>query len=110
MTVYPDWVRQLPAVKTPFSGAVGWLMSSPVGQVVFWEFPNGAEVPPHRHGPQMGVVLAGRTVMTVEGKTQAWQTGETFWIADQEEHSARVDPDTYIIEFYQEADRHTAEP
>ena len=107
--MYPEWVKKLPQVKTPFPGAVGWLMSSPLGQVVLWEFPNGAEVPPHRHGPQMGFILGGRTVMTIDGETRAWQPGETFTISDQVEHSAVVDPGTYIIELYQESDRHTAQ-
>ncbi len=107
--IYPDWVEKLPQIKTPFPGAVGWLMTSPHGQVVFWEFPNGAEVPPHRHGAQMGFVLRGRTVMSIDGNTRAWQAGEIFTIGDQVEHSAVVDPGSYIIEFYQESNRHSSQ-
>lgn len=107
--MYPDWVTKLPRVDTPFPGAVGWLMSSPHGQVVLWEFPEGAEVPPHRHGPQLGVVVEGRTVMTIDGQEHEWLSGETFVVGDQEEHSAVVDPDTYVIEIFEEADRHKAE-
>lgn len=106
--MYPEWVSKLPQVKTPFPGAVGWLLSSPHGQVVLWEFPHGAQVPPHRHGPQMGVVLGGRTVMTIEGETRAWLPGETFSIGDQHEHSAVVDPATYVIEIFEEPDRYKA--
>lgn len=106
--MYPDWVRKLPRVDTPFDGAVGWLMSSPHGQVVLWEFPNGAEVSPHRHGPQLGIVLGGRTLMTIEGETRAWVAGETFAIGDQEEHSAIVDPGTYVVELFEEPGRHKA--
>lgn len=107
--MYPEWVRTLPQVKTPFPGAVGWLMSSPQGQVVLWEFPEGAEVKPHRHGPQLGFVLSGRTVMTIEGETRPWLAGESFAIADQQEHSAVVDPGTFIVEIFEECDRHKAE-
>ncbi|WP_431926348.1 hypothetical protein [Nonomuraea jabiensis] len=107
--MYPEWVKKLPQINTPFDGAVGWLMSSPHGQVVFWEFPNGAEVQPHRHGPQLGFVLGGRTLMTIEGETRAWVAGETFDIGDQEEHSAVVDPGTFIVEIFEESDRHKAQ-
>ena len=107
--MYPEWVKKLPQVKTPFPGAVGWLMSSPHGQVVLWEFANRVEVPPHRHGPQMGFILRGRTVMTIDGESRAWQAGETFLIGDQVEHSAVVEPGTYIIELYKDPDRHTAQ-
>lgn len=107
--MYPEWVKHLPQVDVPFPGAVGWLMASPQGQVVFWEFRDRVEVPPHRHGPQMGVILGGRTVMTIDGETRVWLARETFSIADQVEHSAVVDSGSYIIEFYQEPDRHTAQ-
>ena len=106
--MYPDWVKKLPQVNAPFPGAAGWLMSSPHGQVVLWEFQDGAVVQPHRHGPQMGFVLGGRTVMNIEGETNEWVAGETFAIGDQEEHSAVVDPGTYIIEIFEESDRHKA--
>ncbi|WP_327733457.1 cupin domain-containing protein [Streptomyces nojiriensis] len=106
--MYPEWVKNLPQIDTPFPGAFGRLMSSAHGQVVLWEFANGATVPPHRHGPQMGIVLSGRTVMTIEGETREWLAGEFFSIGDQEEHSAIVDPGTYIIEIFEEPDRHKA--
>lgn len=106
--MYPEWISKLPQIKTPFPGAAGWLITSSHGQVVFWEFPHGAEVSPHRHGPQMGFVLEGRTVMEIDGQTQVCVAGETFMIGDQVEHSAVVDPGTFIVEFYQESDRHTA--
>jgi quercetin dioxygenase-like cupin family protein len=108
LVVYPEWVNKLPQVNTPFPGAFGRLISSPHGQVVLWEFAEGATVRPHRHGPQMGFVLSGRTVMTIEGKTKEWLAGDFFHIGDQEEHSAIVDPGTYIIEIFKESDRHKA--
>jgi hypothetical protein len=53
--------------------------------------------------------VSGRTVMTIDGMTRVWQAGKTFTIGDQVEHAAMVDPGTYIIEFYQESDRHAAQ-
>lgn len=106
--MYPEWVADLPRLNTPFPGASGRLMAGPQGQTVLWEFEHGAVVPPHRHGPQMGIVLRGRTVMTVAGETRAWGAGEFFCIGDQQEHSAVVDPGTFIIEIFQEPDRHRA--
>ncbi|MTH98075.1 hypothetical protein [Roseibium sp. RKSG952] len=106
--MYPDWIKKLPRIETPFAGTFGWLLSGPHGQVVFWEFPDGAEVPTHRHGPQMGVILQGRTAMVIDGLPCVFNAGETFAIGDQVEHSAAVDPGTCIIEFYQDPDRHKA--
>jgi hypothetical protein len=56
----------------------------------------------------MGVVLDGCVVLTLEGETRAWPGGENFVIGDQEEHSAVLDPGTYVIEIFQESDRHRA--
>lgn len=106
--MYPVWVNNLPHIKSPFPGAFGRLISSPHGQVVLWEFAERVTVNSHRHGPQMGIVLSGRTVMTVEGQTKEWLAGDFFQIGDQEVHSAVVDAGTYIIEIFQESDRHKA--
>lgn len=104
--MYPEWVKNLPQVDTPFPGAVGWLMPSSHGQVLLWEFTDTVTVRPHRHGPQMGIILRGRSVMTVDGQTREWVAGEVFDIGDQEEHSAVVDPGTFIVEIFAESDRH----
>lgn len=108
--MYPEWVRKLPRVNSPFEGAVGWLLTGGDGQVVFWEFSDETAVPPHKHGPQLGFVLSGRTVMTVEGRTAEWGSGDVFEIGAQELHSAVVDAGTHIVEIFQEADRHKARP
>ncbi|MFJ5276808.1 cupin domain-containing protein [Streptomyces parvulus] len=108
--MYPSWIEKLPEVDVNFPGAIGNMIGGPDGQVVFWSFSDGGSVPPHRHGPQIGVVLEGRVDLTVEGTTRSWTAGQMFTIGNQEEHSAELAPGTRVIEVFEEADRHRARP
>jgi len=45
-------------------------------------------VPPHRHGAQWGVVLAGRMELTLGGKTEYYGPGQTHYIPAGVEHTA----------------------
>ncbi|MDH6468894.1 quercetin dioxygenase-like cupin family protein [Micromonospora sp. H404/HB375] len=106
--MYPDWIEALPRAAVNFPGAEGRLMSSPQGQVVLWSFADGGTVPPHRHGPQVGLVLSGAVHLTVEETTTTHRPGAFFVIDDQQEHGATLDPGTHVIEIFAETDRHRA--
>ncbi|MEU2040454.1 hypothetical protein [Nocardia niwae] len=107
MDDWPDWVRKLPAVDTPFPGGRGYLLAGPHGQVVFWSFPAGASVPRHQHGPQLGLVLAGQVELTAADEHRTICGGEHFSLADQLPHAALVAPGTLVIEVFADPDRHT---
>ncbi|MEU8326657.1 cupin domain-containing protein [Nonomuraea sp. NPDC048881] len=106
MTVYPAWIHDLPEVDVSFPGAKATTVRGDVGQVVFWTFADGGTVPPHQHGPQLGVVLSGRVELKVEGELRVWTAGQFFDIGDQQEHEAYVAPGTCVIEVFHESDRH----
>ncbi|KMS73589.1 hypothetical protein ACM01_17755 [Streptomyces viridochromogenes] len=104
--MYPDFIKMLPLADVNFPGAEARLISGSYGQVAFWRFEEGGSVPPHRHGAQLGIVLRGQVTLTVEGVTHTWQAGDVFNIDENDEHSATVAPGTYVVEVYQESDRH----
>lgn len=106
---YPAWLDQLPRADVTFPGAEGRLLSAPHGQVVFWSFRHGGSVPPHAHGPQMGVVLSGSVTLTVEGRTTTWRAGDHFFIEDGQSHSAVIEPGSCVVEVFAENDRHRAQ-
>ncbi|MEU3721350.1 hypothetical protein [Streptomyces sp. NPDC031705] len=106
--MFPDWIQQLPEVDVSFPGACGRLMEGPHGQVVLWSFAEGGSVPPHQHGPQLGIVLAGRVRLVVDGVLNDWTAGQMFALEDAQVHSAVIDPGTFVIEIFQEPDRHRA--
>ncbi|MEU0518554.1 cupin domain-containing protein [Streptosporangium sp. NPDC006007] len=106
VAVYPSWIADLPQVDVRFPGAQATTVRSDDGQVVFWTFENGGSVPPHRHGPQLGIVLSGQVELRIEGELRVWTAGQMFDIGDQQEHEATVAAGTCVIEIFQEGDRH----
>ena len=108
MQPFPGWIGDLPQVDTPFEGLEGRLLSGDHGQTVFFRATRDLEVPPHSHGAQYGVVVAGRVELVVGGEVRTLGPGETYEIAAGEEHAARVEAGTALVEVFQEPDRYRA--
>lgn len=106
LTMWPDWIRQLPALRPPATGSRGWLIMGKDGQTAFYEFPLATTVPMHRHGPQIGFVVTGRIDLTIGDITETYSAGDSFAVPDQVEHGARIDAGTRVIEVYAQPDRH----
>ena len=106
MEPFPAWIQALPEVDTPFEGLEGRLLSGPHGQTVFFVATRDLDVPPHSHGAQYGVVVAGRVELHVGGGVRTVVPGETYEIAAGEEHAARVEAGTALVEVFQEPDRY----
>lgn len=106
MDSFPGWLEDLPEVDTPFTGLDGRLLSSPHGQAVFFRAEEEFEVPLHSHGPQWGIVVTGRLHLTVSGKSATHGPGDTYHIGAGEEHSARLEAGTRLIDFFRDPDRY----
>jgi quercetin dioxygenase-like cupin family protein len=103
---YPDWMKDLPEVDTPFTGLKGRLLSSPHGQAVFFRADEDFEVPPHAHGAQWGIVVTGRLHLIVDGEPATYEPGGTYDIPAGAEHSARLEAGTSVIDVFQDPDRY----
>lgn len=108
MDPFAGWMQDLPEVDTPFTGLEGRMISGPDGQTVFFRAAEDFEVPPHSHGAQWGVVVTGRLHLTVEGETNTCEPGGTYSIGAGEEHSARLEAGTCVIDVFEEPDRYSA--
>ncbi len=107
MKPFPAWIGDLPEVDTPFDGLEGRLLSGPHGQTVFFLATRDLDVPPHSHGAQYGVVVAGRVELRVGAEEgRILRPGDTYEIAPGEEHAARVEAGTALDEVFQEPDRY----
>jgi len=106
MNPFPDWIDDLPEVDTPFTGIEGRLLASPHGQAVFFRAAEEFEVPPHAHGAQWGIVVAGRLELAIEGESATYEPGDTYDIASGEEHSARFEAGTCVIDVFRDPDRY----
>jgi quercetin dioxygenase-like cupin family protein len=108
MSVYSDFITQLPKADLPMEGVVGHLMASDDGQVVFFELPQGAAVPLHSHGAQWGIVVEGQIELTIGDETKKYGPGDYYHIADGEQHAATVLKPSKIIDVFSEAGRYQA--
>ena len=106
MEPFPGWIGDLPEVDTPFDELEGRLLSGPHGQTVFFLATRDLDVTPHSHGAQYGIVVAGRIHLKAGGKERTLGPGETYGIAPGEEHAARVEAGTALVEIFQEPDRY----
>ncbi len=108
MKPFPAWIGDLPEVDTPFEGLEGRLLSGPHGQTVFFLATRDLDVTPHSHGAQYGVVVNGRVELRVGGENRVLGPGDAYEIAAGEEHAARVEAGTALVEVFQEPDRYRA--
>ncbi|MEV5242598.1 hypothetical protein AB0K89_26350 [Streptomyces cinnamoneus] len=106
LVAWPQWIQRLPMAGVALPGVQGRLVAPGLGQTVLWDFPEGGSIPAHRHGPQLGVVLAGCVHLARDGVIRSVRAGESFEITDQQQHAATVAPGTLVVEVFAEPDRH----
>jgi quercetin dioxygenase-like cupin family protein len=105
---FAAWIGELPEVDTPFEGLEGRMISGPHGQIVFFRAAERFEVPPHAHGAQWGVVVAGTLHLTVDGESNTYEPGGTYEIPAGAEHSAVLEAGCALIDCFQDPDRYEA--
>lgn len=108
MNPFAGWMRKLPEADTPFEDLDGRLLAGPHGQAVFFRAEKEVEVPPHSHGAQWGIVVSGRLELTIAGEAGVYGPGDTYDIGAGEEHAARLDAGTCVIDVFQDRDRYSA--
>lgn len=105
---FPDFIDALPVVVLPFPEDIvsARAIRSDRGLVVFFTFHRAMDLPAHAHGPQWGTVVAGEIVFTIGGTTRTYRPGDSYSIAADEVHSARIAAGTQAIDVFAEADRY----
>ena len=62
---------------------------------------KGAKIPPHRHPhEQTGLMISGRLLFTVENKEREVETGDSWCLPGDSEHSVIVLEDSIIVEIF----------
>jgi len=107
---YPPEIRQLPEADITFPGVRGWLLQGDQSSVLFVDIAAIGQVPPHAHGAQWGVVLAGEMELTIGGQTRRYRPGDHYYIPAGTVHSAVFQTRTFVIDFFAERDRYQPRP
>jgi quercetin dioxygenase-like cupin family protein len=105
---FPEFIRGLPAPDSPLEGLRAWLLRDERALAMFYELPDGVEVPAHAHGAQWGVVLEGSVEFTIGGETTTYRRGDTYFVPDGVEHAAVISPGYVGIDVFADADRYQA--
>lgn len=106
--LFADFIRSLPMVDKPVVPLLGWLLQANDAVAMFYELPEGADLPEHEHGAQWGVVLRGSVDFTIGGETRTYGPGDTYSIPAGVRHSAFMHPGTAGIDVFADADRYAA--
>ena len=105
---FPEFIRALPIVDSPLASLRGWMLQTGQALAMFYEIPDGVDVPEHAHGAQWGVVLEGTVEFTIDGVTKTYRKGDTYSVPDSAAHSAVISPGFVGIDVFADADRYRA--
>ncbi len=105
---FAEFIRALPMVDSPLASLRGWMQQTGQALTMFYEIPDGVDVPEHAHGAQWGVVLAGSVDFTIGGETRTYGRGDTYYVPDGVPHRAVIHPGFVGIDVFADADRYSA--
>jgi len=76
---FAEFIRSLPMVDSPLASLRGWMLQTDQALAMFYEIPDGVDLPEHAHGAQWGVVLAGAIDFTIGGDTLEFDIVHQDW-------------------------------
>ncbi len=95
---YPDKIKQLPLYDGRFDA---YKLEAKNSDVLFASYPAGTTIPPHSHDTDnYGVITRGELILTMNGNTTRYQTGDWYHVPAHAEHAAEFKVDTDEIEFW----------
>jgi quercetin dioxygenase-like cupin family protein len=95
---FPPEITALPAFDGPFDAH---RLEAEHCDVLFASYPAGTKIAAHRHDTNnVGVITQGALVLTINGTTQTFVTGQWYHVPADTEHEARFDVDSAEIEFW----------
>ncbi len=104
--IFPEPIRNLPQANIPLDGIKAYLSQAEDHQILFMEFTEDVEVPEHSHEAQWGVVLAGKSELTIDGVERTYSKGDSVFIPKGAKHSAKIHAGYADISFFNEKDRY----
>lgn len=88
--LFPEMLEKLPDININLPGVKGKLLQAQEMQVVFFSIEDKAEIPPHHHEAQWGVMLEGEILLTIDGQPRKCRPGDSYYIPAGAIHSIRV--------------------
>ncbi len=102
----PQEIRSLPQVVVPVPGVTGYCLRNEEKQLVFFVMEEGVSFPDHAHCTQTGTVVSGEMTLEIEGRTELYQPGETYYVPEGVTHRAHFSKRTLLIDLSDAPDRY----
>jgi quercetin dioxygenase-like cupin family protein len=108
----PTFFDSMPALDLPFPESVvsSHAIRSEAGLAVIFRFHQDCRLPPHSHGPQWGIVIAGEVALTIDGATRRYGPGANYDIPAGVVHEVAVKAGTVALDVFAEPDRYLLKP
>ncbi|UCE95758.1 MAG: cupin domain-containing protein [Candidatus Bathyarchaeota archaeon] len=104
---FPSVIKDLPEADLPFNDVKAWILQGDKTQLIFFEMQPTALVPEHSHSyPQWGLVVNGKMRLTIDGKTQTIEKGDSYLIPANAKHKAKFLTETQVIDLFSEKCRY----
>jgi len=107
-SAWPELIRNLPEADVPVPGVTAWLMEGSGRQIVFFDIDQTAEVPPHSHCAQWGMMVEGDMSITIGDKVHRVKNGDWYFIPEGTTHSAVFHSRCFVIDMFDSNDRYKA--
>jgi quercetin dioxygenase-like cupin family protein len=104
--IFPEPILSLPKADIPIDGLIAYLAQGVNHQILFMEFEEDVEIPEHFHEAQWGIILKGKIDLTINGLTQTFQKGDTYFISKNVKHSAKIYAGYSDVTFFNQKDRY----
>ncbi len=98
----------LPEADIPLKGIKAHLSQSDNHQILFMQFSEDVELPPHSHAAQVGFVLDGEIDLVIEGNKNRYGKGDRYYIPEGVVHSGQIYKGYADITFFAEPRRYSA--
>ena len=103
---FADFIKDLPEAEHSLDGLKTWLLQGETMQALFMEAVKEIQLPPHSHGAQWGIVVAGRLDLTIGGEARTYGPGESYSIPAGVEHFGTLHPGFRAIDCFADRDRY----
>ncbi len=95
---YPKQIQELPRFEGPFDA---YKLNAQNCDVLFASYPPDTMIDSHTHETDnVGIITQGELILTMDGKTERFSTGDWYHVPANTEHSAMFEVDTSEIEFW----------